>query len=781
MMAASRTPRSRIAVGLAIVALALVSPRGLAAQLPSERALLDQFRDSLAQTSDSEALASLEAELIEVAKRNRDDPLIHLKLGFVALRMGEIEGVSHSRKGTNFDDAASEFEWAAELAPNWPYPWYGLGLAELGLSYLPPTAAENVRQHLGKDHQSSAANAFARAAEADPSYVPALTALTKVALAQKIKPKRELALAAARRAARSAAPSQPEVHLARARLEREVGSSDSSIVALQAYVATGGDAAIARFESAQALYDLGHDSDGKDAYFDGAGNIITTDARRLYRSDIEWIADSAELRSYDLEEVGALRAWLNHFWTRRDVAAARRPGERLAEHRRRQNHALRNFRRIGSLEFLPALYDPPISTILRSGELIVGQGGDAPAPPIQQPGEVPGQGIVDLTLRLGDNPVKAGACGSELVDARGVIYVRHGEPDQIASYGGADARPNVSWKYERPGEPLLFHFMQPIGASDYCLYVLPDLIPDVLASRAGLSSTLQNLGSRASVERAASQGWRDMAEGLTTDSYTLEFRRDLEPVARAYALSDPDGRGSRLLLAYAIPGNRLEPVSDGVPVAYRVNVRVLVGTERDSLIAFSDSVRSFRNRHELERGEFLTGAEEFALPVGRYGVRLIVAQEEREAGGSAELTTIDLPDFHRPRLSMSDLVLGREGLGILISNGRDSIPVDPLNTYPVASRVEVYYEVAGIPGGTSYATDIQLVAIEDGDDEEALERRAPDITLSFSEVAEAPFTRVRRQVDLGALRSGQYRLRVRVTDSASGTSRRQAATIAVVE
>jgi hypothetical protein len=162
-------------------------------------------------------------------------------------------------------------------------------------------------------------------------------------------------------------------------------------------------------------------------------------------------------------------------------------------------------------------------------------------------------------------------------------------------------------------------------------------------------------------------------------------------------------------------------------------------------------------------------------------VRLIVAQEEREAGGSAELTTIDLPDFHRPRLSMSDLVLGREGLGILISNGRDSIPVDPLNTYPVASRVEVYYEVAGIPGGTSYATDIQLVAIEDGDDEEALERRAPDITLSFSEVAEAPFARVRRQVDLGALRRGQYRLRVRVTDSASGTSRRQDATIAVVE
>ncbi len=303
----------------------------------------------------------------------------------------------------------------------------------------------------------------------------------------------------------------------------------------------------------------------------------------------------------------------------------------------------------------------------------------------------------------------------------------------------------------------------------------------MLASRSGLGSFFQNLGSRASVERAASRGWRDMAEGLTTDSYTLRYRRDLEPVARAYALSDPIGQGSRLLLAYAIPGNRLEPVSEAAPVTYRVNVRTLVGTERDSLIAFSDSVRSFRYRHALERGQFLTGAEEFVLPVGRYNLRLIVAQSEHEAGGSAELASLDLPDFRRPRLSMSDLVLGREGLGILIFNGRDSIPVDPLNTYPVGARVDMYYEVAGIPGGTPYATEIQLVAIEDGDDEEALEGRAPDITLSFSEVAEAPFTRVRRQVDLGALRPGQYRLRVRVTDSASGTSRRQDATIAVVE
>ena len=119
-MPVSRTRRPGIAAGWAVLALVLLSPLALAAQRPSARAVLDQFRDSLAQTSDVEGLASLEESLIEVAKRDRGNPLIHLKLGFVALRLGEIQGVSHSRKGTPFDDAVVEFEWAAELEPDWP-------------------------------------------------------------------------------------------------------------------------------------------------------------------------------------------------------------------------------------------------------------------------------------------------------------------------------------------------------------------------------------------------------------------------------------------------------------------------------------------------------------------------------------------------------------------------------------------------------------------------------------------------------------------------------------
>src|SRR6058998_815910 len=142
-------PRS---VGRFLLSCALLStgwavspPAPLSAQDVADRTALERLRDSLAGVADSAALRRLEAATIEVAKRNRDDPLIHLRLGFIAYRYGEVAGGK-----SHYDDAAGEFEWASELRPDWPYPWYGLGLAELAEGEHAIIAIENLRQQLGK-------------------------------------------------------------------------------------------------------------------------------------------------------------------------------------------------------------------------------------------------------------------------------------------------------------------------------------------------------------------------------------------------------------------------------------------------------------------------------------------------------------------------------------------------------------------------------------------------------------------------------------------------------
>src|SRR5256884_4191062 len=181
---------------LVLLALLVGPATRLAAQAPAERAAIEALRDSLARVTDSLSLKRLEAATIQVAKRNRDDPLIHLRLGFIAYRLGEI--TSHK---SHDDDAAGEFEWATQLKPDWPYPWYGRGLADLAQGEHAVIAIENIRAILGKDYLSRAAQAFARATQVDPSFAEAAVDVANAALSQRIQPRLQVALDAVRLAA----------------------------------------------------------------------------------------------------------------------------------------------------------------------------------------------------------------------------------------------------------------------------------------------------------------------------------------------------------------------------------------------------------------------------------------------------------------------------------------------------------------------------------------------------------------------------------------------------
>src|SRR5258708_19990751 len=108
-----------------LVLLAFVAGTALAlpAQSPADRASLEALRDSLSTAQDSASLKGLEAATIAVAKQRREDPLVHLRLGFIGYRLGEgTGGKSH------YDDAAGEVEWAAGPRPARPHPRYRPGL-----------------------------------------------------------------------------------------------------------------------------------------------------------------------------------------------------------------------------------------------------------------------------------------------------------------------------------------------------------------------------------------------------------------------------------------------------------------------------------------------------------------------------------------------------------------------------------------------------------------------------------------------------------------------------
>src|SRR5438477_4890053 len=270
---------------LVLLALLVAPATRVRPQAPAERAAIEALRDSLARVTDSLSLKRLETVTIQVAKRNRDDPLIHLRLGFIAYRLGEI--TNHK---AHDDDAAGEFEWATQLKPDWPYPWYGRGLADLAQGEHAVIAIENIRAILGKDYLSRAAQAFARATQVDPSFAEAAVDVANAALSQRIQPRLQVALDAVRLAAASPAGRTAGVQLARGRVERAAGDADSALAAFPAYLAVGGDSGLGLLELARTYYFAHRPGAAYRDYFAGARASDTPAAVALYGEDLLWIA-----------------------------------------------------------------------------------------------------------------------------------------------------------------------------------------------------------------------------------------------------------------------------------------------------------------------------------------------------------------------------------------------------------------------------------------------------------------------------------------------------------
>ena len=256
--------RERVLALLLALAAAVSSP--LRAQSPEERVEIEAFRDSLASTADSIGLLALEKRLIEQAKADRSNAIMHLKLGFLSLRLGDLGGQSH------YEDAASEFQWAIDLQPDWPYSHYGMGFAEYGIGDSQISFVTGIKTMLGKDALTRSAMAFARSAEVDPAFDQGLVDLANTALRQRVNIKLDVALQALRRAAPDGGGLA-----ARRSFSPGGGWSARSVTATppsprsRAISTSGPNRALGLLETARTLFLLGR-FDGVQPYYEGAAH-----------------------------------------------------------------------------------------------------------------------------------------------------------------------------------------------------------------------------------------------------------------------------------------------------------------------------------------------------------------------------------------------------------------------------------------------------------------------------------------------------------------------------
>jgi GWxTD domain-containing protein len=744
--------RSRLSNQIRLLPFALLGmvPLRVQAQAPADREVLERFHDSLATTLDSMGLLSLEKRLIDSTKSDRTNGVLHLKLGFLSLRLGELGGHSH------FDDAASEFQWAIDLQPSWPYAWYGMGLAEYGVGDSQISFVTGLKTMFGKDALTRSAVAFAKSAEVDPAFVRGLVDLANTALRQRVNIKLAVAREALRRAATTTAGSDPQVLLARGRVEREVGDGDSALAAFNGYLQQGANRGLGLLEIARTLFLLGR-FDGMAPYYEGA-SIDDSITIAGYRSDLATIASDSVLLEFD-EQRGARRtAYLKRFWGERDRIELRSNGERLREHYRRLFYARKNFQLTSNNRHY------------------------------------------DIVERY--------RSGSRDFDDRGVIYIRHGEPTSRASYAAPGLEPNESWRYSRADGDMIFHFIAREDVQDFKLVeslfdvlgfsdavklqgqagdaVDNTMAEQLMLSREQLSPIYRRLhgAGRGSTGRYQSEerrvGQESIALGTTSDSYELRFPQELKTHSQVLAVGS-DSSGPQLQIAYAIAGRTLEPVTVTRGYLYTVRLRFVATDRLGEVVSSLDTTRHFVAPAPVPPGEYLVGRVAAAIPPGTFQYRLAIQQGEA-AGTTLPRDSVRVGPANPNSLGLSDLVLGSRTTNLTWRRTKDdSVLFNPLRTYRRSDEMELYYEIEGLrPSPYTVQLEVRKKGSGGGLFRKIFGGGGAAIRLKFEEQATTPFVTTHRSLRLDRLKPGNYELDLLVVD-ANGRKDRRSQEFQVVE
>ncbi|HJS48597.1 MAG TPA: hypothetical protein VJ773_11475, partial [Gemmatimonadales bacterium] len=450
-----------------------------------------------------------------------------------------------------------------------------------------------------------------------------------------------------------------------------------------------------------------------------------------YRADLAWVARPAELAAFDSLLPEARLGWVRGFWERRALADFRTVPERLAEHVARIRQAVDAFR----------LTDP----------------------------------VRDY------NSVMPYRSEQDLVDDRGVIWVRHGPPDEVLeSVAGAGVGCGyVSWIYRHGADAgLSVHFRSWFGLAAYrtshqfCsgrrdFRLVPggawidhhawwmaerDSLYAEWARAAG--SGRRTTAARIERELGAMEEAR-LALAVGSDGQPHRFAHDLGGVVRAYALAGP----GRLLVAFGVPAARLEAVSagDSRDSVFVLRLRLAALPARGHAVTLDTTLRYEAGR-TLRPDHWVLGLLELPLAPGTWELRSLLTDHRPTAGSSGWQAGLEVPAPGVP--SLGALVLGSPGSELAWASPAGTFPLSPLNSYRRGEEVALFVEASGLPSGA--AAEVRMRVHPAGrPDRTVLELRSEEPTAGGR-------LQVLRTLALGRLPPGTYVLQVEVTASGAG-------------
>ncbi len=426
--------------------------------------------------------------------------------------------------------------------------------------------------------------------------------------------------------------------------------------------------------------------------------------------------------------------------------------------------------------------------------------------------------------------VQAGAADSLgrhpdlMFDDRGLIYLRMGEPDEVAyAIGGSGMGNRVEgWRYDRPEGRRIFFFspisLMGVGVEDFRLLDAPwravgganaanqleivdlaDLDPadygdsplrDLLLSFQGLDPFYATLAYRS--VRGSTSLLQDLNEERRRTMADVKFAVGSVPDAPHLKPSirfawerlrffNPSSGTTAVWLVAAVRGVDLTGVADtdGRSV-YRLD---LAAALRTGTSVSRDSVRTVhRLPRELGDEDALISRIPLSIGPGEHPFMLTVTDgnsEKGPAGNWARGLVIGVAPSDLPEIS--DIAVAADSGGTWTRDGVTHLAVSPSHLTGPAGEIHLYFEVYGMRAASRYSVEVRVVPETLADRMWDVEPGKTAFRLSYpSEMPESEGIGSHHlRLDLSDTAAGAFTLGIRINDEESGRQSLPATTLVI--
>lgn len=366
---------------------------------------------------------------------------------------------------------------------------------------------------------------------------------------------------------------------------------------------------------------------------------------------------------------------------------------------------------------------------------------------------------------------------------KGLVYIRHGEPDDRATTLGDLTASNESWHYyKRPDRPeYTFHFLVDQFATGENWRLVPYLTDRrMLEDRLGMDARVNRMYTSPEINPIQDEYEirEEILQAMSTDFNTWD--NDIKPLDMPFYTASFLGKNNatqtEIYLGVPIDELKEKKVEGSKVVVLEHGATVFDKQFNEHAREFEKTEIALNNKDRIFN-DFYLNRYAFSLRPGLYDISFF-AKDKNSPGLGGYKFDLEVPAYDSTKFSMSDLVLAYE-IRPEKSNGdfgkgELTIIPNPSRTFTLSQPLFLYFEVYDLSkdadGVTSYEMETEIVRLKEKKSilenvfRLSSEGQKQLISIKDQRTGSQSFTNEFVSFDVSNLEDGEYELVVKLQD-----------------